>query len=661
MSISNPLQGYEVKVLSGLYDGMCVIHAHYEGVEDMHSQSPINRRNDKMTATKKRTVELINEPGKMDSIINSFDDSKRMVDDSELIVSSVRAKETGVTDNFVSEDRFNTDDKGQTKTEEDVDDLSDNDNSSNDESSDESESERDEDDYVSPETLNDFIHDFYNFHPEKIRTLRGTGYIKKYVNTYYVITCNHIVIKYAKYKGYCFNTDHSVVDFDMEIYWRCPELDIAILKVSTSIPSTLSVLDVNDETFNTYYKSKKNTILTGEYIAKANRSDQSNTLQDRVVYGEVTIDNDMTLVFEPLVTRSLNDIPLINIPVDGIPIIKKFVKENKVDLKTELNTMNDRRRFISRSISERLSGLSGSLVRSDGKNVGMVCMFTDTSNGLFIKAVPFSMINVIIDNVLAGTLRRLMGIHVETHTAHIDYDTEDIHGHYITRQSCPYRNGRRWVKFAEGDMIFEVDNKSFNENHMLWSEHLGVFVPLNTYLMIVSNAYPSSQITIKVAKCYGDNIRTKVYNLKCKPYDDMFKIRISERYIIWNNIVFMELSEMMMIFYARLGIQIIDSTKSLDEYSNGKERVVIMFNYDKPLLDTSSLEAFRTSYISMPETGTNYSRYFYSVHMVGQKHINNLNDLNDTILNLTQRKQKNVSIKIINGTGETKIHKMNLR
>ena len=86
-----------------------------------------------------------------------------------------------------------------------------------------------------PDISERFFHDWYNYDPDRSRILRGTGYIRTIKDKQYVITCNHIMVKYASYIGYCYDELSEIVNFNMIIHFRIPELDLVIMEILTKL------------------------------------------------------------------------------------------------------------------------------------------------------------------------------------------------------------------------------------------------------------------------------------------------------------------------------------------------------------------------------------------------------------------------------------------
>lgn len=517
----------------------------------------------------------------------------------------------------------------------------------------------------------DSIFDFNNFMPDKIRVVRGLGYIRTIMDHQYVITCNHIIIKYCKYKGYCLDDNHTI-EFDMIIHKRIPEIDIVILKITSisfPIKYNLSKSHILPELL---YDSKilenydnmimVNTIITAEYIPDIINSNKNKEIEYKIM----NVNNNMTLMFDILVSKNVHQFPMLNIPIENMDIMLSSMKYYK-DRKIDLSIIANRKRLFS-EIMANFAGTSGSIVRSNDQNIAMICLCTNTNNGFSLKAIPLFMIEMIAKNIIMKNIHNFLGIQIDTYACDLEYQSEKIYAHCVNKQSCPYNNGKRNFIFAVNNIILEVDNKKFNKNQCLWCDLLDMYVPLNTYLMIKSNLEPLIPTSIKVVKQNNGDTKIRIHNLMSIAYNDMHEIRItSNNYHYWNGNIFMELSEELLNFYKRFGI-LLNNTKiknvekerkeekspdikNININTHVKKRTIILFNYQKLLPQTMTQEA----YLLMP-CQDKQRRYFYVVNSIGQKKINNIEELK-TILN-TIGAQKKITFKLMNDIGVIKMLKI---
>jgi len=489
--------------------------------------------------------------------------------------------------------------------------------------------------------LNEII-DFDNFSPDRFRILRGTGFVRKIGEHYYVITVNDIMVKHATYSGYGLDSQQKIIKFDMIIHCRIPEINIVIMKVITS-DVTLQELTISNEIRPMYTAFLKNYIVTSEYIPPGTKESAKST--NTVEYKTLNINNNIALVFDIIKFKYLQQFPLLNIPVDELEPVKNIVRKLKINLKTDLNIINDRRHLICKMIAESLTGLSGSIIRSGNDNIGIIILYTDTNKGLSLKAIPLHLMDIIVKNSIEQNITNVMnlyGIQVDTQPCEIDIQREQMNAHYVLRQSCSYINGKKFFAFSEGDIIVNVDGKRFNQDKLLWSDIINLFVPLNTYMMLKSLITPIPTISIKISKHCKDDSKIRIFNLMSVPYTNMYYIRTITKIYEWRGLIFMDLSLELLEFYRRLGVQIENGFSQNDPYALTNEKIVILFNYEKSFSSNISNNLL----CSMPyKNYTSSKHYFYVVNFVGQKKINNLDDLM-TSLQSIKTSQKQVTFKL---------------
>jgi len=413
--------------------------------------------------------------------------------------------------------------------------------------------------------------DFNNFLPDKIRVSRGNGYIRTINRLQYVITCNHIMLKFSKYRGFAQDDGGKVVSFELTVCRRIPEIDIVVMRIVCD--QILPELDIT----TTIPRSFNNQLIVGEYKPDT----KTKNVDD--IFTTININNNISLIFDILKSKYVEQIPLIEIPIERMDIIIPIIKKYQINLK-----QRDHPRYnnMLKLIAEKLHGTSGGIIRSDNNNIGMVMIFTNTDRQLSIKALPLSLINMIVTNmIMFNKMGDMMGIQIDTKACDIEYEKEDVYGRFVFKQSGQYSNGKRIFTFNQGDIILEVDGIKFNNNKMLWSDFFNMYVPLNTYLMIRSNSIPNMPIGIKILRQYKDEQRIRQYNLFPIPYNEMHRVVIFNKKLqYWNGLIFIELSEELIDFYQRIGsIKIVCRN---DSYSN--EKNIILLNYNQLGLNDKS-------------------------------------------------------------------------
>ncbi len=474
--------------------------------------------------------------------------------------------------------------------------------------------------------------DLDNFLPDKLRTNRGVGYITTISNKQYVITCNHIMIKYASYKGYCVKKKSKTIKFDMKILHRIPEIDIVIMEIISPLKNPLPEMKLNHDINSVYTKTKNsNEIITGEYIP----NDGTNKIQ----YKKIDVKNDINIIFDILKSTHIHQFPLHDIPIDQIDIFMEYVTEYK-----KHSHRSPKRKNIVKNIFEKFGGLSGSIVRSNDQNISMICMITDTETGLSLRAIPLFMINIVINNVIQKNITELMGMQIDTEPCDVEYQGNDMYVHQVYNQSCSYKNGKKVFIFNSGDIITEINGQKFNKDKKLWSDIMKMHVPLNTYMMLTSNVYPEKSISVQIVKNTKQNVTIR--NLTPESYNHMYRIKIfSPDYFYWKGLLFIEMSESLITFYARLGI-IITNESHDNHYKINNDVIILLLNYNNNIPSDGMTLA---TYKSLPIHGIN-GNYFYTLNFIGQKRISNFEDL-QSVLNNETINNKKINFKLSDDQG----------
>jgi hypothetical protein len=588
---------------SKFFKGICVVHAHYEGIDDMLH---------------------IHENDVDNSLCVGVDSNRTNTERENIDIDTDGKRENIDTDG--KRENIDTDGKSEKKL------------------------------------MRGFAHDFNNLFPDKFRIVRGVGYIRTIDNAQYVITCDHTMIKYATYKGYYLSgeTDLKIIEFGMTVYQRLPEIDLVIMEITTKLDNPLPELDECDESCQIYYSSRNNYVVTCEYVPNKKYNMYEN------IMNYIPIHNDLTVKFEILKSDLIQQIPLINVPIIKIECVEKFITERRIDIAKDFAIVNKRRDTITKAIYAMFSGISGSIVRSGEVNIAMVCMCVDAESGMSLKAHSLIVIDALVKNIVRNRIYCLVGIQIDTLPCEITYNDEKQHyGHYVTKSSSSHMNGKKEFSFREGDMLLEVDGKKFNQDGLLWSDLLGMFVPLNAYTFIRSNSSQDTDtlqsISFKLAKQKNDGTKQKsiirVYNLISSPYDEMYKLRICDNnYVLWKDYIFAELSEQLISYYKRLNIDInmTNIVPNIDQYvSNRCDKIVFLLNYKKTIRNNFDTEY----YTSLPIKGR-IGYYFYVLTYVSQKKITCLNDLMTTLNSEIVQKQRNVTLKFVGDNGAINILKV---
>jgi S1-C subfamily serine protease len=312
--------------------------------------------------------------------------------------------------------------------------------------------------------------DFNNPLPDLLRINRGIGFIKTYMGSQYVITVNHVIINFAKkYVAYCKSiADGNIITFNLELYKRIPEIDIVIMKITSKHMNHVPELciDLTDRVI--YDNIEDNVILTGEY-------DPNTDLEkcEKTLYDTIKLNTSVEIMFGILKSKLILDFPVLDFNVSKMSNIKDIIKSHRIDFEELKNKKESHLyRDIVKDLTNRLKGISGSIVNVGGKNIGMVSLFASTNNGFRIKAIPLFLIDNVVKNIIGGCADGLVGIQINTHGCDIEYANKNMFAHYVINQSFPYINGKKLFCFNKGDVILNIDNMEFNEKQRIFLHQL---------------------------------------------------------------------------------------------------------------------------------------------------------------------------------------------
>jgi hypothetical protein len=512
------------------------------------------------------------------------------------------------------------------------------------------------------------IYDFMNVNSDKNHTKMGHGIIQNINDRYYVTTCNHIMTKYAKYYGYCLDILGNSVRFTMGMPKRLMELDLVVLEVTSTHNPPLSHIDLTKEVNPVYPLTKSNHIITIERECKGN---------DNILFKTEHINADVTMRVGILMYDTIRDIPLVHIPIKNMGRVTTVAKANniniskvfkKIDVDKKVHADRDR---ASDLVSEITSGLSGSVIRSDEQNIGMIMIYADSYAGeILLYALPIQIIRDVTLNICNGTLKELQGLQVDTitlkelQTLHQDAkvlskELQDLctstaakhmidktNGLIVEKESSKYDNKTKGFCFHVADIIVGIDGLELNEYNMIWSNILGMHVPINTYVMLNNIKDPSYQFTVSIIKNTEDHAQT-LYTLSCATYNSMYTTRVIDTGFIWNDLLFLEMSETIKTYYEQMGVVLDISLTNNSDYSTDGAKKVLLFNYTNKR--SNKITTVNNNFPNMPIKQKNKKgvHYFYVVVAMGQNDIKSLDDLISQI-NTIDITQKSVTFQIVN-------------
>lgn len=225
-------------------------------------------------------------------------------------------------------------------------------------------------------------------------------------------------------------------------------------------------------------------------------------------------------------------------------------------------------------------GLSGSIVVSTkGRKVlGMISCY-DNERKVFLL-IPSHCLSVFLTMVLSGT--PLRGICLKTRLCEFADSKDVVHyGHLVVGDyGIGYETSAgKLFHFEPRDMIEEVDDQRFDEQGFLPLAEIGVRVPLDTFLTLSPRDYH------RVSYRRGDSGTPLEITFRLGVIAQRLKFHLDHptETVRYGGLVFAEMSETLLKYYADLGIEIVGKVQEAytEEFvSVDGARVVVVVNID---------------------------------------------------------------------------------
>lgn len=375
------------------------------------------------------------------------------------------------------------------------------------------------------------IYDFINNKPRTDATYTGSGVVMRYVYddiiTYYVVTCNHCVIKHSVY-----HASNNGICVELNVEKRFPEIDIAIMSIKS---------DIDIENFTRY---------------------------DGIEYYDETMAEKMVLC------DSLNDVTLHNViqydhkygylMSNAMGVLSYYV----VDIEDD-ECMD--RHGLSGSVTVKLEKLSNMIFEP----TSIIVINAVIKGNNVMCALDFEIVNnTVMSYLMNGTdaLHTISFPYAETtiglkhddflnigaigsmlleRVNNIESYPNTTTGIEIKGRSVRYRNGGNNYVFDKGDYIMEIDGYALN------TVNPGVIVPSKTIGHMEFNMYiitkylhnVNCEVTMGIGKVDANGkVRYSTYSLAPKSINDICKPYHNFE-VVWRNMVFIEWNEQFGRYY----------------------------------------------------------------------------------------------------------------
>ena len=523
---------------------------------------------------------------------------------------------------------------------------------------------------------NENMLDFLNLNPDRTKIDEGCGFVVEVLDSIYIVTCSHIVVRSASRYTAHFSIDQKTVCCNLEVHCRIPELDIAIMKPSNSdIIKSVPKIVIDRQCIQDYLAKRidlERSIRTSEIPGTI----AVPCIKNGRVRIERTEFDSFEIVHSQIITSLINSVPNISIPVESLDIFddieEKYGKTIKdiglssgasdgtSDGTSDGKSDESKDKTMLAEIIARIKGFSGSLVRIDGAHAGIVMTIDmeETDRGMIcsIKVLPIDIVLTIVDNSVRRHMTNIMGVQIDYGVFEASEDGHEFHVISVLENSNRYTNGMKDFWFTKGDIVLSMDQMDFAFNgrdNVLEFTPYGTEMPINAYALCKANFDPNTEIGVTIPRMYDRSQKRITFNIMPVPYNDMYTIRIyHSKEIYWHGFLFVELSEEMIRFYESIGMELLDSHQHCRTSANG-EKIVLLFNYDSRQRRAIDMSYARTRYPSTDDyrkvvqaNQKDGKYYFYHLEKVSSRNVSSLDDLHRIIKQIGTTKQKKVTLQI---------------
>jgi len=370
------------------------------------------------------------------------------------------------------------------------------------------------------------------------------GLLVEHDNIYYVITCYHFI------------KDHN------ELYASIVTLN-GIESVSLREVGSIKQYDFSILTFqmdalrNKPKKNNKKINISLSDIQKSINNPERNKIYLEYV-NNVDLENDKIFaICTNVINTNFGSNLYPNIPAISIKLA--FIKTNIPISDTDCE------------------GLSGCILSNKDNIYGMVSHYDYKTNNLIV--ISSYCIEIFFNLIIKD--KPLKGLYVKTTLCEFD---KNKMGKFITSNygiSYETKEGKK-IKLNKNDIIYKLDNNKFDNNGKIIIEKLGIYVNIDTYIMLNNNDY----IKIEYYKKKGSEY-VNVIEIIEKVNLDMyllFDFEQKKEFINYNGLIITELSENLYSYYEKINVHFIGMIKSLYEncidVDYYKPVVIIDVNYN---------------------------------------------------------------------------------
>lgn len=255
-----------------------------------------------------------------------------------------------------------------------------------------------------------------------------------------------------------------------------------------------------------------------------------------------------------------------------------------------------------------------------------------------MQAIPMILICELIKHY---NQQCMLGYFFNTKVINMETENDVITGHYISEcKNVTYitNKSKKKFKFEVSDIIISVNNVKINNKGRIYDDKIGYDFALDTYLTLITNMYKYVDIEI-YREIKGKYVIFK-HQISGNSYDQIYNINIFNdyKYLYWNGCIFTELSEELLYDLNMSGINIMKSKiLKCKKITDDKKKHVILIDVVFEILHNKLIDKTKTTGLPFINTPDGYD--IYVVEKIGNKKINNLNDLKICLSESMRQKQ----------------------
>ncbi len=307
-----------------------------------------------------------------------------------------------------------------------------------------------------------------------------------------------------------------------------------------------------------------------------------------------------------------------------LPYINVTVFDNNVDL------------------DEFLDELSGSIVKNKSNEiVGIISkIFTDSK---IISIIPTVSICRFFDEYKKNdTFYGICNIIAKVKDCEIEINNNTQYGlqiddnYDINYNKCVFDNSIlkttkiRGQNLRNNDVICEINNLKLNDENMVYCKAIGMNVPVSTYIALNYMIGDMIEFVIYRPSSNIKRIKIKARPIKTAKY---LPILYDKKYIDYNGLIFIELSEELIELYVNNGYyfdKVVDEYMDKRPYRNSDEKIVVLIDIIRKKISKKDLLLFDKLNIPF-ECSTEQNYNIYKLTKINKNKVTCLESIKDIL------------------------------